>query len=155
MSETFPTRQSFATVLAARQCNAFGLYDDGHEELGLALFPAGSYFNHACESNVGRDVMIRCVDGREGEGGGLVERDALDGLVEAGDEDDGEARAILRAWDREPLMRFVAARDVRRGEELTLSYVDVAQGRDARRKSLKDVYYFDCECARCEREKET
>ena len=44
----------------------------------------------------------------------------------------------------------VATRDVARGEELTLSYVDPSVGDHARRRrTLRDCYGFDCQCIAC------
>ena len=44
----------------------------------------------------------------------------------------------------------VATRNITRGEELTLSYVDPSVGDQARRRrTLRDCYGFDCRCATC------
>ena len=40
-------------------------------------------------------------------------------------------------------------RSVAAGEELSISYTDVNQPLAARRKALKDLYHFECGCARC------
>lgn len=42
-----------------------------------------------------------------------------------------------------------ALRDVKEGEELTISYVDPTQPFEARRQTLSSHYGFECRCARC------
>ena len=55
---------------------------------------------------------------------------------------------------------FVAVRllrDVVDGEEICISYLEECQrrrSRHSRRKQLRENYVFDCECARCEKEKD-
>ena len=54
------------------------------------------------------------------------------------------------------VLEVVAIRDVKEGEELTISYVDLIsddmlQG-DKRREALRDKYLFECKCERCEEE---
>jgi hypothetical protein len=39
--------------------------------------------------------------------------------------------------------------NIKAGEEVTLSYIDLLQTRDERRRELKENWYFDCECKRC------
>ena len=47
-------------------------------------------------------------------------------------------------------MRFVTTREVRPGEELTITYTDLLTStRSERRQSLAEEYYFDCDCPRC------
>eukprot|EP01064_Diplonema_japonicum_P000547 TRINITY_DN10353_c0_g1_i1.p1 TRINITY_DN10353_c0_g1~~TRINITY_DN10353_c0_g1_i1.p1 ORF type:complete len:382 (+),score=75.43 TRINITY_DN10353_c0_g1_i1:652-1797(+) len=48
---------------------------------------------------------------------------------------------------------LTALRDVRQGEELTISYVDTEQNEAARAEALRD-YGFKCTCKRCTRERE-
>lgn len=49
-------------------------------------------------------------------------------------------RAAVRALD-----------DIEDETEITISYVELAASTTARRKALRDQYYFDCECIRCSR----
>ena len=60
---------------------------------------------------------------------------------------------IVKALEVEPKVSFRAARDIKEGQPLTLSYVDSADVL-VRRKELKSVYHFDCMCPRCIRELE-
>ncbi|CAI5719262.1 unnamed protein product [Hyaloperonospora brassicae] len=41
-------------------------------------------------------------------------------------------------------------KDVAVGQELTVSYVELLQSTQARRRELKESYFFDCQCARCQ-----
>ena len=49
-------------------------------------------------------------------------------------------------------VRVETTRRVRKGEELTIPYVDVMLGREERRGKLRKNFAFECACARCERE---
>ncbi|KAK9811310.1 hypothetical protein WJX72_001575 [[Myrmecia] bisecta] len=42
-----------------------------------------------------------------------------------------------------------AQQDVKAGEELTISYIDLELPRSARREALKAGFFFDCNCSRC------
>ena len=44
---------------------------------------------------------------------------------------------------------LTALRDIGEGEEVTISYVDVTEPYDERRKTLMTHYGFECKCARC------
>lgn len=41
---------------------------------------------------------------------------------------------------------------VKKGEELNISYIDTAQDLAARRDKLQESYLFTCDCVRCTRE---
>jgi hypothetical protein len=92
--------------------NGFGVRDSAGVEVGCALLPTASMFNHDCEPSCKVAAPL------------------------------GGARASR-------CLEFVSTRAVSRGEQLTISYVDVALPREARRAKLKESYYFDCQCARC------
>ncbi|BGP19589.1 hypothetical protein JCM10213_009318 [Rhodosporidiobolus nylandii] len=47
-------------------------------------------------------------------------------------------------------MAVVALREIKPGEEILTSYVDIALPRDERRKELRERYKFDCVCEECE-----
>ncbi|KAF8622301.1 hypothetical protein AX15_007112 [Amanita polypyramis BW_CC] len=49
-------------------------------------------------------------------------------------------------------MNFYAIRDVMPGEELCISYIHEADPVPQRRAELKEEWYFDCTCGRCQRE---
>jgi len=39
---------------------------------------------------------------------------------------------------------------IKAGEEITTSYIDVLQSREERRRLLRIIWFFDCECIRCQ-----
>ncbi|GMF60736.1 unnamed protein product [Phytophthora fragariaefolia] len=61
---------------------------------------------------------------------------------------DCDPNCVVSFNERE--MRVHVVRDVEVGEELTVSYVELMQSTKARRKELKESYFFDCECKRCQ-----
>ena len=52
------------------------------------------------------------------------------------------------------LLALVAAADVPRHTELTISYIDATMAREARQEQLRFAYGFDCRCPRCVEEEE-
>ncbi|KAL7686399.1 putative SET domain, Zinc finger, MYND-type, tetratricopeptide-like helical domain superfamily [Plasmopara halstedii] len=60
---------------------------------------------------------------------------------------DCDPNCIVSFKDREMLVHVV--KDVEKGQELTLSYIDVMQSSKMRQKELKESYFFECTCARC------
>ena len=50
---------------------------------------------------------------------------------------------------RDGMLHVMALRPVARGEELTISYVDVRLPFQERRRILRDHYQFECRCPRC------
>ena len=46
-------------------------------------------------------------------------------------------------------------RDVKEGEELTISYIDESQCRSHRRQALLRNYHFHCQCSKCDAESQT
>jgi hypothetical protein len=52
-----------------------------------------------------------------------------------------------------PILEIAACRDIKPGEELTHSYVELVQPIDIRRDRLRSSYGFHCECDRCTLEK--
>ena len=56
-----------------------------------------------------------------------------------------------RSWKGATILRVEALRDIKAGEELTVSYVDETEPLAARRAALAS-YRFECRCAKCERE---
>ena len=49
-------------------------------------------------------------------------------------------------------MILMPARDIDQNEELTLSYVDYLVDSDTKRKVLKSIFGFDCQCQKCKNE---
>lgn len=47
------------------------------------------------------------------------------------------------------LLMVKAIDDIEPGHEITVAYVDIAHSRRVRKQTLKDKYYFDCQCDRC------
>lgn len=50
------------------------------------------------------------------------------------------------------VLALVAAADVPRHTELTVSYIDTTAGRDTRQEQLRFGYGFRCQCLRCKEE---
>ncbi|XP_048213469.1 histone-lysine N-methyltransferase SMYD3 [Perognathus longimembris pacificus] len=49
-----------------------------------------------------------------------------------------------------PHLLLRAVRDIKAGEELTICYLDVLMTSEERREQLRDQYYFECDCIRCQ-----
>ena len=53
-------------------------------------------------------------------------------------------------WDDEQGVRwFIANREIRKGEEICITYGDIREARSERRKWLKTTFGFDCGCEAC------
>eukprot|EP01121_Diplochlamys_sp_Union-15-3_P011807 TRINITY_DN3459_c0_g1_i1.p1 TRINITY_DN3459_c0_g1~~TRINITY_DN3459_c0_g1_i1.p1 ORF type:complete len:488 (+),score=85.08 TRINITY_DN3459_c0_g1_i1:53-1516(+) len=50
---------------------------------------------------------------------------------------------------RSPFLDFVTVYSIPRGTEVCISYIDISEGLKPRRYTLKDKYFFHCECDRC------
>lgn len=50
---------------------------------------------------------------------------------------------------------FIAKEDIKKGDQLYISYTESGETLKSRRHILKSVYGFDCKCSRCEREMES
>ncbi|OWZ15687.1 Histone-lysine N-methyltransferase, partial [Phytophthora megakarya] len=61
---------------------------------------------------------------------------------------DCDPNCVVSFKGREMLVHVV--KDVRKDEELTVSYVELLQSTKKRRSELKGSYFFDCECTRCQ-----
>lgn len=48
-----------------------------------------------------------------------------------------------------PVLSVRATKDIGRGEEVTISYIELAASTDARRAELQPRYFFDCQCKLC------
>lgn len=46
---------------------------------------------------------------------------------------------------------MIALRDIRKGEELTISYIDETLPFKDRQAKLKTMYMFTCTCPKCDR----
>eukprot|EP01121_Diplochlamys_sp_Union-15-3_P000214 TRINITY_DN1020_c0_g2_i3.p1 TRINITY_DN1020_c0_g2~~TRINITY_DN1020_c0_g2_i3.p1 ORF type:complete len:409 (-),score=57.91 TRINITY_DN1020_c0_g2_i3:87-1313(-) len=50
---------------------------------------------------------------------------------------------------KSPFLDFVSVYSIPRGTEVCISYIDISEGLKPRRFTLKDKYFFHCECDRC------
>ncbi|KAJ3062312.1 hypothetical protein HDU98_001811, partial [Podochytrium sp. JEL0797] len=134
-------------AISIKQCNGFGLWDQEGECLGHAVYPSASYFNHSCDKNLERQIGMKQ----------LVPAPSSTSLSSPGasSNENGYSHSIREALNLQADVLMIAKRDIKMGEQVTLSYVTQAcdRGREERQKYLKDVYYFDCMCDRCEAEK--
>lgn len=48
------SRETFVAICTAFLCNGFGIWNSVNRQLGVALYPQSSYFNHSCAPNMGR-----------------------------------------------------------------------------------------------------
>lgn len=48
------SRDTFVAICTAFLCNGFGIWNAINRQLGVALYPESSYFNHSCAPNMGR-----------------------------------------------------------------------------------------------------
>ncbi|KPA77303.1 hypothetical protein ABB37_07192 [Leptomonas pyrrhocoris] len=46
--------ETFVAICTAFLCNGFGIWNSVNRQLGVALYPQSSYFNHSCSPNMGR-----------------------------------------------------------------------------------------------------
>ncbi|KAJ3213987.1 SET and MYND domain-containing protein 5 [Dinochytrium kinnereticum] len=103
-----------------------------HFCLDCNSFPSGvmlalSYCNHSCDPN----SRVTEYPDEEGEG-------------DACDDDAMEVKVVYH---------LTTVRDIRRGEEITISYVDFIASLDLaedRRRYLEEHYLFACDCVMCE-----
>jgi hypothetical protein len=57
---------------------------------------------------------------------------------------------MMTVWNEDyETMTAIALRDIRKGEELTISYLGGLTGFEARQRHLKEVYNFECGCGLC------
>uniref|UniRef100_V5EC22 SET domain-containing protein n=2 Tax=Kalmanozyma brasiliensis (strain GHG001) TaxID=1365824 RepID=V5EC22_KALBG len=103
-------------------CNSFTLTDSDLNSMGVCMHPSMAMINHACTPNSA--VVF-----------------PFGGAAKGGQQkwNDGEDR----------IMQLVALRAIEPGEELLISYVDVADTYADRRKYLQKRYCFDCRCELC------
>ncbi|SOV06875.1 uncharacterized protein UDID_05707 [Ustilago sp. UG-2017a] len=102
--------------------NSFTLTDSDLNPLGVCMHPSMAMINHACAPNAA--VVF-----------------PFGGAAKNGQQkwNDGEDR----------IMQLVALRAIEPGEELLISYVDIADTYQDRRNYLQKRYCFDCRCELC------
>jgi hypothetical protein len=123
-------------LICKEECNSFGLYTFDYkgnqvakESYGLALFLEAVYFNHSCIPNIGHVT-------RKFEDSNSISNDQQ-----------------LQVEKRNGENVFYALRDITKGEELCISYIsindDLYKDSEARKKKLKEIFFFDCSCKLC------
>ncbi|KAF0439041.1 SET domain-containing protein [Gigaspora margarita] len=123
-------------MISKIESNGFGVYYKckGKNVLfGRAIYPYASFFNHSCDANC--DAIQDNYDKDELLLSTLVD----DELLCNGKKLHGE-------------MMFVALRNILKGEELTISYIQDENGLlplQSRRQKLLSEYYFLCQCCKC------
>ncbi|SNX85249.1 uncharacterized protein MEPE_03958 [Melanopsichium pennsylvanicum] len=103
-------------------CNCFTLTDSDLNPLGVCMHPSMAMINHACTPNVAVVFPFG-----------------------------GAAKHGQQKWNdgEDKIMQLVALRAIEPGEELLITYVDVAETYQERRSYLKKRYCFDCRCDLC------
>jgi SET and MYND domain-containing protein len=117
------------------QCNAHrivtapepGAFTLSHTPIGLGIYPITSLLNHSCDPNSVHHF-----------------EPVLPG--ESAVRQQAHSHAHVRAG---PRLCVRALRDIKEGEELCYSYVDLYQSRRARQQMLWNAYFFQCTCKRC------
>ncbi|RIB00894.1 hypothetical protein C2G38_2150689 [Gigaspora rosea] len=115
-------------MISKIESNGFGVYYKckGKSILfGRAIYPYASFFNHSCDANC--DAILST-------------------LV------DDESELLCNDKKLHGEMNFVALRNILKGEELTISYIQDENGLlplQSRRQKLLSEYYFLCQCCKC------
>lgn len=103
-------------------CNSFTLTDSDLNPLGVCMHPSIAMVNHACTPNAAVVFPFG-----------------------------GSAKHGQQKWNdgEDKIMQLVALRAIEPGEELLISYVDIADTYEERKSYLKKRYCFDCRCDLC------
>ncbi|KAL1721677.1 hypothetical protein EV715DRAFT_248563 [Schizophyllum commune] len=147
--EAFVTPERYATFLGKVAYNSFGVcYNGGRldrpesytlktrtpfgtsHQVGSAFYTVSSYLSHSCTPNA---------------------RPSFDGESAAEANPDGTTELAI---DGSAELKLVATRDIAKGEELSVAFIDVAQPLEARRAELQAGWKFACTCAKCKEEAE-
>ncbi|KAJ3248787.1 hypothetical protein HDU78_010237 [Chytriomyces hyalinus] len=142
-----PHPEDLIRVICIKQCNGFGLWDQEGECMGYAIYPSASFFNHSCDKNLERVIGMKVV---AQEAFAATAANETVGITEL---EGPRESCIRRALELQVPVVLHAKRAIQKGQLITHSYVDQSWDREKRRQYLKDVYYFDCVCERCEAEK--
>lgn len=102
--------------------NSFTLTDSDLNPLGVCMHASMAMINHACTPNAAVVFPFG-----------------------------GAAKSGQQKWrdGEDKIMQLVALRAIEPGEELLISYVDIADTYEERRNYLKKRYCFDCRCDLC------
>jgi hypothetical protein len=154
----YPTTQnilaSTLALICKEECNSFGLYnfhsDYRKERQGyaLAIYPSAVFFNHSCAPNLGHTT-------RPGSRVPITSSTTSSTKTTATTipATNNHHDTILKPTGN--LMVFYALRDIQPGDELCIAYRGLQFNKtvsDAlpRRQHLKNDFFFDCDCERCE-----
>lgn len=105
--------------------NSFTLTNLFFEPVGIALHPLPATINHSCDPN----TIIR-----------FDVHDMSSSLASA------QPNTILRTT-----LTVQSLRNIKAGEEITISYIDSTFPHDQRQQELKERYFFTCTCSLCQR----
>ena len=134
--------------------------------IGVLLYPAASFFNHSCESNV-RCVQLHAQDqdsptalaphssDTDTASSSSVQLQGQDASAPAASISDAASTSAVQdaaAASLGPKLVMIAKRDIAAGEELCIEYIDCERSGAERRAELQELYRFDCGCTRCVRE---
>jgi hypothetical protein len=115
----FSLDRSIQRALNAFQKNNFGIVNSLHASIGEGVYPCAALLNHSCDPN-------------------CILRYNL-----------GSRQLDCSTSYNPPILQIVACRDIKRDEELTHSYVDLALPTPQRKSRLLESHGFECCCARC------
>ncbi|KAF8067415.1 CKB4 [Scenedesmus sp. PABB004] len=133
--DALPGVRAIAQLLARFACNNHTICDDELRPIGVGLYPLGALVNHSCTPNCaqsfeGPDIVFKC-----------AKRRATGALPPPPRRPRATTRAApRRAAGHRPrrTLRCVPA-----GEQLSISYVELAAPRQERRRTLLAQYFFD------------
>lgn len=113
---------SIQRTLNVFQKNNFGIVDSLHTSIGEGVYPSAALLNHSCHPN----CILRYIMGTPHD--------------------------VNKIKYHPPILQIIACRDIKEGEELTHSYVDLALTTLERKSRLLKTHGFECNCARCNNE---
>ncbi|KAL6051569.1 hypothetical protein QOT17_019123 [Balamuthia mandrillaris] len=131
-----PSVDELVTLLCIVQCNAFEISGDEDESYGISLYPWVALTNHSCQPNSvyvkDKTLLQRSLPSKDSYENDQVERH--------------DTKACLgdKGWKK-----LFMLRDVQRGEEVTISYIDLRHSSPERLAKLSRCWYFTCQCASC------
>jgi hypothetical protein len=140
---------SSLSLICKEECNSFGIYtfklqgsSVPRQCYALGLYPTSVYFNHDCAPNAGHIVIS---PGQQKQDQNQKQKEAVDTVSKGGGEKMPPGT-----------MTMYATCDIQAGEEVCISYVSIQStqtvGIEERRAFLKEYFFFDCDCTRCDAE---
>ncbi|CAD7970070.1 unnamed protein product [Amoebophrya sp. A25] len=130
--------------------------DQFSNPIATAVFPFVAMLNHSCEPNVvlKYDLVEDARDDVERREEGQDQEDDVNPSKKAKTKVSTKTNIPSRPRRARVLCTLVAIRDIEVGDEICHSYVDIGQDAGNRRMVLSERYGFDCDCARCQRDRE-